>query len=276
MSADVAEVYSRLAEQEFGRLIYAPYQHLEYQVTMHFLQKYLPATGVILDAGGGPGRYTLELCRQGHDVELCDLAEGNISLAREQFALEPEAVCSHLRGMQVADIRALPYAEGQFSAVLCLGGPLSHLTVAADRAQAMRELVRVTAPAGLVVLSGIGKLAVMRTIMMFCSHELVDGSLETFFTDSNSPGPEGMLWHWFRAAELRDLAESFDLNTITMAGCQSLSTGLEEATNVLRQNEEKWQHWFAMLLAHATEPAVVDMAEHILYFGRKCIESARK
>lgn len=27
--------------------------------------------------------------------------------------------------------------------------------------------------------------------------------------------------------------------------------------------------WFQILLAHASEPAVVDMAEHILYVGRK-------
>ncbi len=89
---DVAEVYTREADREWGRLFRAPYQHLEFQVTMHYLQRYLPSEGLILDAGGGPGRYAIELCRQGREVVLCDLAPGNIELARAQFASEPEAV----------------------------------------------------------------------------------------------------------------------------------------------------------------------------------------
>ncbi len=133
----------------------------------------------------------------------------------------------------------------------------------------MRELVRVAAPGGLVVLTGIGYLAVLRTIMAECSHELIDGSLADFFTEGNSPGSEGMCWHWFRARELRELAEAHGLTTLDMAGLQSLSTGLEEATNRLHQDREKWQHWLEILLATASEPAVVDMAEQILYIGRK-------
>ena len=265
---DVAEVYTRLAGQEFARLVHGPYQNLEYQMTMHFLRRYLPATGLILDAGGGPGRYALDLCREGRDIVLCDLASGNIALAQEQFSAEPVEVRAHLHGMQVADIRALPYPDGQFAAVLCLGGPLSHLPLVADREQAVHELVRVTAAAGLVALTGIGYLAVLRTIMAECNHELLDGSLDSFFTDGNSPGPQGMLWHWFRAQELRELAEAHGLTTLTMAGCESLSTGLEGATNTLHLDAEKWQRWTEILLASTCEPAVVDMAEHMLYLGR--------
>jgi SAM-dependent methyltransferase len=266
---NVADFYTQGAAREWERLEQAPYQHLEFQVTLHFLRKHLPPEGVILDAGGGPGRYALALSREGREVVLCDLAPGNIALAREQFTGEPEAVRARLREAQVADIRALPYADSTYTAVLCLGGPLSHLPDPMDREQAVRELVRVAAPGGLVVLTGIGALAVLRTIIMICPHELVDGSLDTFSNDGNSPGPGGMLWHWFRAAELRELAESAGLTTLEMAGCQGLSTGLEEATNRLAANEEQWQRWLDILLATATEPPVVDMAEHLLYVGRK-------
>ncbi|HEY3415739.1 MAG TPA: class I SAM-dependent methyltransferase, partial [Armatimonadota bacterium] len=247
----------------------APYQHLEYQLTLHYVQRHLPPGGIVLDAGGGAGRYTLELCRGGRKVVLCDLAPGNITLARENIAGEPAAVQAQLLDAVVADVRALPFPDSHFSAVLCLGGPLSHLPDPADRAQAVRELVRVAAPGAIVVLTGIGYLAVLRTIMLEFSHELIDGSLATFFTDGNSPGPGGMRWHWFRAPELRELAETHGLTTMEMAGCQGLSTGLEEATNRLRQDEVKWERWFEILLATASEPAVVDMAEHILYVGRK-------
>ena len=53
-----------------------------------------------------------------------------------------------------------------------------------------------------------------------------------------------------------------------MAGCEGLSTGLPEATNRLGEDEAKWRRWVELVLETSAEPAVVDMAEHILYVGR--------
>jgi len=127
----------------------------------------------------------------------------------------------------------------------------------------------VARPGGIVCLTGIGYLAVLRLIMAEFDHELINGSLDRLLADGNTYGPAKMLWHFFRADELRALAEAGGLETLEMAGLQSLSTGLEEATNRLRGDEAKWNRWHEMLLRHASDPAVVDMAEHILYLGRK-------
>ena len=55
-----------------------------------------------------------------------------------------------------------------------------------------------------------------------------------------------------------------------MAGCQGLSTGLRRETNELHQEGgSRWERWLDLLIATCTEPAVVDMSEHILYIGRK-------
>jgi SAM-dependent methyltransferase len=40
-------------------------------VTTHFLEICLPKEGLVLDAGGGPGRYTIDLAKRGYDVVLC-------------------------------------------------------------------------------------------------------------------------------------------------------------------------------------------------------------
>jgi hypothetical protein len=56
--------YDTHAEYEWIRLVQDGYHQLEYLVTMHFLKKYLPKHGLILDAGGGPGRYTIELAKR--------------------------------------------------------------------------------------------------------------------------------------------------------------------------------------------------------------------
>lgn len=69
----VKEWFAKSAEKEWRRLKQDPYHQIEFIVTMHFLSKYLPKTGLILDAGGGPGRYTIELAKRGYNVVLLDL-----------------------------------------------------------------------------------------------------------------------------------------------------------------------------------------------------------
>ena len=38
-----------------------------------------------MDIGGGPGRYSVWLAKQGYDVTLVDLSENNIALAKQKF-----------------------------------------------------------------------------------------------------------------------------------------------------------------------------------------------
>ncbi|MDE0084481.1 MAG: hypothetical protein OXU23_02120 [Candidatus Poribacteria bacterium] len=49
---------------EWNRLVKDAYNSLEFLLTMHHLRKHLPETGRILDAGGGPGRYTPNFVEQ--------------------------------------------------------------------------------------------------------------------------------------------------------------------------------------------------------------------
>jgi SAM-dependent methyltransferase len=266
----VAETYDRDTEREWQRLVKDPYHSLEFLVTMHHLRRHLPPAGKILDAGGGPGRYALELCRACYEVVLLDISSALIDLAREQFRAEPQAVQDRLRESHIGDIRDLSRFEtGTFDAVLCLGGPLTHISEPPGREKAMAELVRVARPGATVCISVVGYLAVLRTVLVLFSDDLLKSSFQPLVECSDDFGPTGTIWHFFRAAELRQLAESHGLETVEMAGCQGLSTGLVEATNLLIQDEAKWRVWTDLVVETSTEPAVVDMAEHILYIGRK-------
>lgn len=69
----VKDWYTKMASAEWRRLNRDAYRRIEFTVTMHFLEKYLPKSGLVLDAGGGPGRYTIELARRGYDVVLLDV-----------------------------------------------------------------------------------------------------------------------------------------------------------------------------------------------------------
>jgi len=79
----VKKHYTEYGAGEWERLTKHPYHRLEFDTTMHFLRKYLPKKGLVLDAGGGPGRYTIELAGLGYDVILLDLTLKLLEIARE-------------------------------------------------------------------------------------------------------------------------------------------------------------------------------------------------
>lgn len=81
----VKEYYSEQGVKEWRRLIRDPYHQLEFDTTMHFLKKHLPKNGLILDAGGGPGRYTIELAKLGYDVVLLDLTPELLKIAKNRI-----------------------------------------------------------------------------------------------------------------------------------------------------------------------------------------------
>ena len=55
---------------EWGRLDREP---IEYKVNWHYIKKYLPSSGHILDNGAGPGKYSMALAKEGFHVTLSDL-----------------------------------------------------------------------------------------------------------------------------------------------------------------------------------------------------------
>jgi len=79
--ANIREYYSANVKREWERLTQDPYHKLEFETTLHFLKKYLPKKGLVLDAGGGPGRYTVELAKQGYEVVLSDITKANLEFA---------------------------------------------------------------------------------------------------------------------------------------------------------------------------------------------------
>lgn len=256
--------------REWDRLVKDAYHALEFLVTMHYLRKHLPKTGKILDAGGGPGRYTLELCRAGYDVLLLDIDPTHITFARETIKSEPKPIAKRLIDSLVGDIRDLSRFEAEhFDAVLCLGGPLTYISDETERIQATAELVRVAKSGGLVCLSVMGYLAMLRTVLSRASQELITPRYWNLIKGGTGDNfVQNNLWHFFRASELQRLAEASGLTTLEMVGCEGLSTGLSEATNTVAADPRKWERWVELVLETATEPAVVDMAAHILYIGR--------
>ncbi len=62
------------------------FHRLELDTTLHFIDKFMPEEGHILDAGGGPGRYTLEIAKRGFSVTHLDISPNFVECIRKVMA----------------------------------------------------------------------------------------------------------------------------------------------------------------------------------------------
>lgn len=133
---------------EWGRLDREP---IEFQVNWHYIKKYLPEEGRILDNGAGPGKYSMKLAEEGFQVTLTDLTPKLVEIAKNkviELGLEKQ-----FEGLYAADARELKMLKNeQFDASLMLG-PMYHLQEEKDRIKAVQELHRVTKKNGLVFVA---------------------------------------------------------------------------------------------------------------------------
>jgi SAM-dependent methyltransferase len=113
---------------------------------IRMLEGYVRPGDRVLDAGAGPGRFTLELLRLGAHVTALDISPGQLELLKARVP-DVEAV--------VGDITDLSrFGDDSFDATVCYGGPLSYVV---DRAEkGVGELARVTKPGGHVLVSVMG------------------------------------------------------------------------------------------------------------------------
>lgn len=265
----VQEFYTEQVHNEWRRLVKDAYHRLEFETTLHFLHKYLPPHGLVLDAGCGPGRYSFELARQGYQVSLFDTAAANLAFAKRMFKrhhLLPQV--HQVNCGSIVDLSIFP--DATFDAVLCTGGPLSHVLDAADRARTISELVRVAKPGAPLFVSVIGRLSVLVVILMIGPHELELPHYAPLRDTGDYFGGHGFTaCHFFLADELRHAFTLPEVEILEMAGLEGLSTHQARELNRLAKNEPRFRVWFETHLQTCTHPAVVDTSEHILVVGRK-------
>ena len=167
----VREYYTGYVRKEWRRLIKDAYHRLEFETTIHFLEKYLPKKGLVLDAGGGPGRYTIELAKRGYEVVLLDMTPANLAFAKRQIkrAKVQDKVINVVEG-SIVDLSQ--FADDSFGAVICLGGPLSHVLDNQKRERAISELIRVTKRGAPLFVSVMGRWSLLVVELMLFQNEI--------------------------------------------------------------------------------------------------------
>lgn len=257
---------------EWGRLERDAYHALEFETTWHFLRKYLPRRGRILDAGGGPGRYTIALARKGYHPTLLDISPELLEQAKKQVARA--RVASRVQAIVEGSIVDLSrFGDESFDAVLCVGAPLAHLLDPRDRAKALREMVRVARRSAPVFVSVIGRWAVLVKGVDYqlegWKHKLP--MYRRILRTGDFDGRAGFApCHFFTPEELRREMERVGLRVVEQVGLEGLaSTHPGELDEMASQRPKEFRAWKRFHFGSCTDPGVVSASEHFLLIGRR-------
>jgi 2-polyprenyl-3-methyl-5-hydroxy-6-metoxy-1,4-benzoquinol methylase len=265
----IKEFYTSQVRQEWRRLIKNAYHRLEFETTLHYLDKYLPQRGLILDAGGGPGRYTLELAKKGYEVTLLDATQANLDFAKRQ--IRRHGLQARVREITLGSIVDLSrFREATFDAVLCSGGPLSHVLDPHERELAIKELVRVVKPGAPIFVSVMGRLSVLVAIMLEAQHEIEMPHFQQMRETGDYLGGHGFTaCHFYLREELQQEFSREDLQILELVGLEGISSHHVKELDRLAKDENRYHIWLETHLQTCTHPAVVATSVHMLIVCRK-------
>lgn len=258
--------YDQHAEREWERL---ERHRTEFAVTLRALSDHLPPPPArVLDVGGGPGRYAIELAGRGYSVTLVDLSRRCLDLAQ----LKAAEAGVYLPGVYQADATDLPpeFTSG-FDAVLLMG-PLYHLLSHEARSEAVRQAAATLSPGGLIFASFITRFAPLRDVAIRSPGWIADNPdrFRQLLNYGVNPAQEANAFpdsYFIHPGQVASLMEPAGFTTLGLMGCEGLVAGHEEAVNVL--DGELWQAWVDLNYQLGQDPALYGAADHLLYVGRK-------
>ncbi len=135
-----AETYDKEFENNLFRICDA--------ITWKYLEPYLPKNkdAVVLDAGGGTGRWSIPMAKTGLNVVLVDISEGMLNVARRKIR---EADLEDKITVKQGDITKLEYPDETFDLVFCEHA----LFLIEEQVKAIRELTRILKKGDPLVIS---------------------------------------------------------------------------------------------------------------------------
>jgi SAM-dependent methyltransferase len=271
----VVTYYNEWGQQEWDRLDNSAHARLIYHLHMHFLREHIGPGKRVLDAGCGAGRFAVAMAQAGSQITLFDISEVQISLAKAKFT-EIDRL-ERADGFLVGDICDLScFADHAFDVTVNFGGALNYLFDRADLA--IRELVRVTRPGGMVLVSVMSRWGVFRYVAgndnldpkeflgrsnYWMIHHVAETGNLLEHPDMRHPAR-----HFFDSVELKGLLGNAGLEGVILGSTPSISAALYARLALIEEEPAAWDTLCRLEEKAYRLPGLLDTGEHLLAKGR--------
>lgn len=261
---------------EWNRLD-TPEGQLELKIVIDLICKHIQPESTILDLGGGPGRYTVELSNLDYNMHLGDLSPELINIAR----LKSEMMGNQERIKEIGVINALDlsnYESNYFDAIL-LFGPLYHLTSEDEISQCLKEVYRVLKPNGTLCAIFIpwitGLTGIIERSFYAPKHVSPEALMNTFdkgiFNNQSEYGfQEGSF------LKVDNMVKYFKESGFSQVLLRSIrSLGYRQEKNILaleKDNPEYFKTILKVIDETSEEKEVIETCGHAIYIGKKSIK----
>lgn len=261
--------YDALGEKEWDRLTETLRGRVSLELHRRFLRRFVRPGWRVLEVGAGPGRFTFELAALGASVVVTDVSE--VQLGLNEARLEGTDAERNVERRELLDVcDASRYADGEFDAVVALGGPLSYAFERTE--EAMRGLLRIIGAEGIVVASVMSLLGGWRYFLRAItalSDEANDKILRTGDLRHLARDPGEHICQMFRWSDVEALVERSGGEVIDGSASNWASLGDAESLARLEADAERWDLFIAHEVAACAEPGARDGGTHILFAAQR-------
>ena len=258
----VKEFYNDNVMYEWERMKRHP---IEFEVTKHYLDKYIQSGDRVLDIGGGPGRYSFYLAEKGCDVTLFDLSEGNIAFVKRK-AHELNLKINTVQG----DAREVDQLVcGNFDHVLLMG-PMYHLLDEQDRVKAMNAALKLLKPGGIIFVSFISLYAGFSYFLSEDPQGVLNSSEQEyiccFLANETFCGTAFTRACFIAPQEILPFMERFSLEKLHFFGQESITSPAEK--NICACEQDVVKCWVKIAIQTCEREEFLPYSAHLMYVGR--------
>ena len=266
----IRRFYDDHGEREWERLDDNPRARVIFHVHRWYLQQFIKPGQHVLDAGAGPGRFTIELAKLGATVTVGDISPRQLDLNRqklEEAGLEPQVA----QRVQLDIVDCSQFGDESFDAVVCYGSPLSYVQERAG--DAIGELLRVTKRGGHLLLSVTSRLNVYLPVLI---DWVRDEGIEATRRYLATGGPDdvddsGHPMHCYTWSELKALLERHPAADIVAVSASNYMASISAIPSLeeIERDPAFWQAFLEWEVEICQEPGVLDVGSHIIAVVRR-------
>jgi S-adenosylmethionine-dependent methyltransferase len=247
---------------------------LEFELSMHHMKRHLKPESAILDLGCGPGRYSLALASEGHQISAAEPSLELLDVAQRK--LSESDYTQNITSVQQANALDLSsYDDLEFDSVVALG-PFYHLTESDERLVAAKEVSRVVKTDGLVFAAFIPRLSGLSHMITRAAISPEQVSSQTFrkvfetgvFENNSNSGFQEA--YFSSHSDIKDLFKMSGFHHVESVAVQGFSTGKENELYSLKVSDpDLFDVIMDTLKESGSDEHIIANSGHCIYIGQK-------